>query len=41
VPNEHSRPWLRRLAVDAIFSNIGIAIMMGQFGSKSALANYR
>jgi 2-polyprenyl-6-methoxyphenol hydroxylase-like FAD-dependent oxidoreductase len=41
VPNEHSRPWLRRLAVDAIFSNIGIAIMMGQFGSKSALASYK
>jgi 2-polyprenyl-6-methoxyphenol hydroxylase-like FAD-dependent oxidoreductase len=41
VPGERSRPWLRRLATDAIFSNIGIEIMMGQFGAKSALANYR
>jgi 2-polyprenyl-6-methoxyphenol hydroxylase-like FAD-dependent oxidoreductase len=41
VPGEQSRPWLRRLTIDAIFSTIGIEIMMGLFGSKSALANYR
>jgi 2-polyprenyl-6-methoxyphenol hydroxylase-like FAD-dependent oxidoreductase len=41
VPSERSRPWLRRLAIDAILSSLGIAITLGQFGSKSALANYR
>ena len=41
VPSERSRPWLRRLAVDAIFSNLGLSLMIGQLGGKSVLANYR
>lgn len=41
VPSERSRPWLRRLAIDAMFSSLGIGLMMGQFGGKSVLANYK
>ena len=41
VPGEHSRPWLRRLTIDMLFSEIGIQLAMGLLGGKSALADYR
>ncbi len=40
VPSERSRPWLRRLAIRAIFSPLGIALTLRAFGASSVLKGY-
>jgi 2-polyprenyl-6-methoxyphenol hydroxylase-like FAD-dependent oxidoreductase len=37
VPSRRSRPWLRRLTMKAIFSRIGLPLMMRWFGGRSVL----
>ncbi len=40
IPSVRSRPWLRRLAIKAIFSPLVMPLMFRWFGAKSALENY-
>ncbi len=41
VPSEHSRRWLRRLAMRAMFSRPLLGFFFTAFGAKSVLAGYR
>jgi 2-polyprenyl-6-methoxyphenol hydroxylase-like FAD-dependent oxidoreductase len=37
VPSRRSHPWLRRLVFKAIFSSIGLPLIMRWFGARSVL----